>query len=135
MERRNADMQKSPKNIYKWVLYLAAPIALQNIITMAVGLADNLMVGSLGELALSGVYVANQLQNILHMLVIGLAAALTILASQYWGKRDADSVKMLIGIALKISLSAGLLFLLVTLFFPVHVLKLFSNETHVIDEA
>ncbi len=128
-------MQKSPKNIYKWVLYLAAPIALQNIITMAVGLADNLMVGSLGELALSGVYVANQLQNILHMLVIGLAAALTILASQYWGKRDADSVKMLIGIALKISLSAGLLFLLVTLFFPVHVLKLFSNETHVIDEA
>jgi hypothetical protein len=32
---------------------LAAPIALQNIITMSVELTDNLMVGFLGDLALS----------------------------------------------------------------------------------
>ena len=80
-------MQKSSKNIYKWVLSLAAPIALQNIITMSVNLADNLMVGSLGELPLSAMYVAHQLQNILHMLIIGLTAALIILASQYWGQK------------------------------------------------
>jgi len=128
-------MQKSSKNIYKWVLSLAAPIALQNIITMSVNLADNLMVGSLGELPLSAMYVAHQLQNILHMLIIGLTAALTILASQYWGKRDTDSVKMLIGIALKFSMSAGLLFLLITLFFPEQVIRLFTNEPHVIPEA
>ena len=128
-------MQKSSKNIYKWVLSLAAPIALQNIITMSVNLADNLMVGSLGELPLSAMYVAHQLQNILHMLIIGLSAALTILASQYWGKRDTDSVKMLIGIALKFSMSAGLLFLLITLFFPEQVIRLFTNEPHVIPEA
>ncbi|NLX69342.1 MAG: MATE family efflux transporter [Clostridiales bacterium] len=128
-------MQKSSKNIYKWVLSLAAPIALQNIITMSVNLADNLMVGSLGELPLSAMYVAHQLQNILHMLIIGLTAALIILASQYWGKRDTDSVKMLIGIALKFSMSAGLLFLLITLFFPEQVIRLFTNEPHVIPEA
>jgi len=128
-------MQKSSKNIYKWVLSLAAPIALQNIITMSVNLADNLMVGSLGELPLSAMYVAHQLQNILHMLIIGLTAALTILASQYWGKRDTDSVKMLIGIALKFSMSAGLLFLLITLFFLEQVIRLFTNEPHVIPEA
>lgn len=125
----------SKNNLYKRVLSLAAPIALQNIITMSVGLADNLMVGSLGELALSGVSVANQLQNLLHMLIIGLGTALTILAVQYWGKQDITSIKNLIGIALKISVASGLFFLLATLFFPVQILKLFTNEPDVIAEA
>ena len=42
---------------------------------------------------------------------------------------------MLIGIALKFSMSAGLLFLLITLFFPEQVIRLFTNEPHVIPEA
>ena len=109
---------RQTKDLYKWVLSLTAPMALQNIITYSVGLADNLMVGSLGELALSGVYVASQLQNILHMLVIGLSAAMSILSTQYWGKKDTDSMKKIIGIALKFSLAAGLIFLLATLVFP-----------------
>ncbi|HZJ82200.1 MAG TPA: MATE family efflux transporter [Clostridia bacterium] len=125
----------SDNNLYKRVLVLAAPIALQNIITMSVGLADNLMVGSLGELALSGVYVANQLQNLLHMLIIGLGTALTVLAIQYWGKKDINSIKALIGIALKLSVGAGLLFLLPALFFPEQILRLFSNEPEVIVES
>ncbi len=125
----------SAKGLYKRVLLLAAPIALQNIIAMSVGLADNLMVGSLGELALSGVYAANQLQNLLHMLVIGLSTALTVLAVQYWGKRDLDSVKNLIGIALKFSLAAGIIFLLATLFFPTEILRMFTNDDDVLKEA
>jgi putative MATE family efflux protein len=123
------------KDLYKRVLLLAAPIALQNIITYSVGLADNLMVGSLGELALSGVYVANQLQNILQMLVLGLGAAITILSTQYWGKRDIKSIKTIIGIALKFSVAAGVLFLAATLFFPVQILRLFTDEQDVITEG
>ena len=53
-------MRKPSKNLYKWILYLAAPIALQNIITMSVELTDNLMVGFLGDLALSEVYAATR---------------------------------------------------------------------------
>jgi putative MATE family efflux protein len=125
----------SEKGLYKRVLLLAAPMALQNIITFSVGLADNLMVGSLGELALSGVYISNQLQNILQMLVLGLGAALAVLATQYWGKKDRDSIKLIIGIALKFSLGAGLLFFTATLFFPEQILRLFTNEQAVIPEA
>lgn len=129
-------MQKQKeRGVYKWVLLLAGPIALQNIITFSVGLADNLMVGSLGEFALSGVYVANQVQSILQMLVIGLGAAMAILSVQYWGKKDTDSIKSIIGIALKFSIAAGLLFLLATLFFPVQILGLFTNEKDVLVES
>jgi putative MATE family efflux protein len=119
-------------NLYKRVLWLAAPMALQNIISFSVGLADNLMVGSLGELALSGVYVANQIQTMLQMIVIGLGAAVTILSTQYWGKRDIKSIKIIIGIALKFSLGTGLLFFAATLFFPEQVLRLFTNDDGVV---
>jgi Na+-driven multidrug efflux pump len=128
-------MNQQTKGLYKWVLRLAAPIALQNIISYSVSLADNLMVGSLGELALSGVYVAVQLQGILQMLVIGMAAAMSILSTQYWGKKDTDSMKIIIGIALKFSTAAGLLFMLSTLFFPEWILRLFTNDQAVIVEG
>lgn len=123
------------RSLYRWVLFLAAPMALQNIIAYSVGLADNLMVGSLGELSLSGVYVANQLQNLLHMLVIGLGAAITVLAAQYWGKRDRNSVKIILSIALKFSIGAGLLFLIATLFFPEQILRIFTNEQDILTES
>ena len=39
------------KAFYRLLLRLALPLALQNVITYSVGLADNIMVGRLGELA------------------------------------------------------------------------------------
>ncbi len=123
------------KGFYKHVFMLMIPLALQNIITFAVTLVDNLIVGSLGEFALSGVYIAIQMQTILHMLVVGLSAALIVLAAQYWGKRDVDSVKLVIGIALRFALGAGLIFLLATLFVPHQILGLFTEDQAVVDEA
>lgn len=136
VEGRIRSMQNAEEiSLYRRVFILAAPIALQNIITYTVGLADNIMVGSLGDLALSGVYVANQLQSILQMLVLGLGAAMTILVTQYWGKRDVNSVKTIIGIGLKFSVSAGLVLLAATLLFPMEILRLFTNEDAVLAEA
>ncbi|NLC44452.1 MAG: MATE family efflux transporter, partial [Clostridiales bacterium] len=132
---QNTIRNNSTQGVYRWVIRLAIPIALQNIITYSVGLADNLMVGSLGELALSGAYVANQLQGLLHMAVIGLGAAMTILITQYWGKEDKESVKSIMSIALKASLVAGIILLVATLLFPNEILRLFTDEEAVIPEA
>ena len=49
------------KNFYKTLILLAIPVALQNLITFAVGFADNLMVSELGDSAVSGVYMGNQI--------------------------------------------------------------------------
>ncbi|NMA85052.1 MAG: MATE family efflux transporter [Epulopiscium sp.] len=126
---------RSQKGLYKRVLFLAIPMALQNIITFSIGLADNLMVGSLGEFALSGAFVVNQVQNLLHMLVMGLGAAMTVLVTQYWGKKDLDSIKIILGIALKSSIVAGIALFLATSLFPNQIIKLFSYETEVITEG
>ena len=123
------------RQFYIRVFGLAATMALQNVITFSVNLADNVMVGQLGEMALSGAYVANQLQTMLHMLVLGLSGSLLILGAQFWGKRSRDQVTALIGISLKLGLGAGLGFLVVTLITPLGVLRLFTDDPAVVAEA
>lgn len=123
------------RSFYKRLAFLAIPLALQNIITFGVGFADNLMVGSLGDLALSGVFLSNQVQNILHMLTTGLGSAMIVLAAQYWGKKDVTNTKNVVGIALKISVAVGLLCFALVMIMPEKILGLFTNDQAVIAEG
>lgn len=123
------------KSFYKRLFTLAVPIALQNIITFSVGLVDNVMVGSLGELSISGVYLCNQIQVILQMIVTGFGSALIVLAAQYWGKGDGKSVKTIIGIALKVVIACSVLLWIAVFFFPNQILGLYTDENNVIAEA
>ena len=122
-------------SFYKRLLWLVAPLALQNVITYSVSLADNMMVGQLGELSLSAVFVSNQVQNILHMLVMGLSAALIVLAAQYWGNQDRQRTQAVVGIALRFGLTAAAMVLLATVFWPRQILRLFTDEEAVIEAA
>lgn len=123
------------QSFYKRLLLLAAPLALQNVVSYSVSLADNIMVGQLGELALSGAYVANQMQNILHMLVTGLSAALLVLGSQYWGKHETEKVRSVVAIALFFAFGAGLLLTILTLARPTDILSLFTDDDDVMMES
>jgi len=128
-------LQDYNRTLIKRLFILAAPMALQNVISFSVGLADNLMVGSLGEVALSGVYVANQLQNLLGMLVIGLSSAMLVLANQYWGNKDAVKVRSMVGMTLSFGLLVTGLLFTATLVFPQSILRLFTNDLSVIPES
>jgi putative MATE family efflux protein len=120
---------------YKKLLLLALPIALQNVITFSVGLADSVMVGALGETPLSGVYMANQLQNILQMLVIGFGAAATVLAAQYYGRGDKKSVKTVIAVSMRLACGAGLVLNIAAALFPQQIISVFTDEPAVAAEA
>jgi putative MATE family efflux protein len=123
------------KVFYKRLFILALPIALQNMITFSIGLADNIMVGSLGEVSISAVYICNQIQVILQMLTVGIGAAQIVLAAQYWGKGDKNSVKSIINIALKFAVFCAILFWIAVFFFPRQILGLYTNDQQVITEA
>lgn len=123
------------KTLLKRLLVLAIPIALQNMISFSVSLADSMMVGSLGELSISGVYICNQIQIILQMITVGIGAAQTVIAAQYWGKGDRSSIKSIVSIALKFSMLCALLFWAAIFFFPNQILGLYTNDSLVIAEG
>ena len=80
------------RSFYKNALNIAIPIVLQNLITFSVSMADTVMVGRLGEINLSAVAIANHLQFILMVLIFGVGGGASVMASQYYGKKDIDSI-------------------------------------------
>jgi putative MATE family efflux protein len=123
------------KSFYITLAKIAVPLVLQNLITFGIGLMDNFMVGSLGDQALSGVFLSNQIQWMLQMLNAGLSAALVILAAQYLGKKDSRKAKIVINIAIKSAFGVGLAFMVLALLIPRQVLGFFTREQAVIDEG
>ena len=123
------------RSFYRSLVTLAVPISLQNLVTFAVSFADNVMIGSLGDDAISGVYIGGQLQSVLQMFVGGIEGAILILAAQYWGKKDTQSIRKVVSIGIKFALAVGLLSSLVAVLFPQWVIRAFTTELGVIQEG
>lgn len=128
-------MKLDNKIFYKSVFMLVIPIALQNLINVGVQIADVLMLGMVNEVVLSGASLAGQFGFVFNLIIFGLTSGAAVLASQYWGKCDTKSIEKIMGIALRLSLCVGVLFLAVSLLFPANIMRLFSSEEAVIIEG
>lgn len=120
---------------YKSFFKLTAMLAMQNIITFGVNLADNIMLGAYSESALSGSAIVNQIQFLLQMIVMGVGEGIIVLSSQYWGKKDTAQIKKISNIGMRIAVGAGFLLFLIVFIFPHGVLSLLTNEESVIAEG
>ncbi len=123
------------KQFYKSLFIIVAPIAVQNLLSSCVNSLDVFMLGFVGQTAIASVSLANQVQFILNLFYIGLASGLTMLTSQYWGRKDVRSVQILTGTALRISCMAGLIFFTATAFFPKEIMHIFTDETPLIEQG
>ena len=81
------------KQFYLSVIALVIPMALQNLINVGVTAADVVMLGRVGETALSGASLAGQIQYIMTLFLFGLTSGATVLTAQYWGKKDIDTIE------------------------------------------
>jgi len=116
------------KSFYKSLVALSIPIALQNLLTFCVNLADNVMVGSLGDSAVSGMYMGNQIQTLLQVFSVGIEGAVLILAAMYWGKKDIKSIKKIVSIGLSFCVAVGAVLTALCAFFPDWIISLFTND-------
>lgn len=123
------------KNYYQSLVRLAIPVSLQGLITFLVNFADNLMVNSLGDAAVSGVYMGNQIHTLIQMFTSGIGGAIVILSAQYWGKQDTERIQSLVAIGLRISVTVGLCFTAVCLLVPEPIIRFFTEDPAVIAEG
>lgn len=99
-------MTEANKKFYGSFFTIVVPIALQQLISSALSVADTLMLGYVSQTALASSSLAGQIQFVLNMIFMGLAAGITILAAQYWGKGNLSAVEKVFSIGLKLSFSA-----------------------------
>ena len=116
------------KSFYKNLILLALPIALQNFVTFSIGLADSIMVGTLGDAAVSGLYMGNQIQTLLQVFSGGIEGAILVLAAQYWGKRDTDSIKKICAIGARLAISVGLIASSICAIIPERIINIFTHD-------
>ena len=69
------------KSFYRKFFSIYVALVLQNIITLSVNLADNMMLGAYSEISLSGVAAVNQIQFIYQQLLTSLGDGLVIFCS------------------------------------------------------
>lgn len=113
---------------YKKSAAIAIPIALQSMITMGVNMMDTIMVGRLGENALSAVSLANQFITLFQICCMGMGMGAAVLTARFWGRKDLHSLKQAITIMLRFCLLIATAFALATLTMPRGILSLYSNE-------
>ena len=123
------------KQFYKTALMLALPIVLQNMITIGVNIMDTVMLGSYGEIQLSGSSLANEFINIFHILCMGMGCGAAVLTAQFWGKGDTKSLKHAVTIMMRICLSLAVLFTIATIAAPSFIMSIFTDDPEVIEKG
>jgi len=123
------------KEFFHQFRLIALPVALQNFINFATSMADTLMIGQLGEVQLAAVNQANQLGFILNLFVFGLGSGSNVMIAQYWGKRDAVSIRKVMTLMYRILFAVVILFTFLALFFPYQVMSIFSNSPQVVESG
>ena len=120
------------KAFYSEALMIVLPVVLQAIINQGVKMMDTIMVGKLGEAAISASSLANQFYNIYTFLCMGLSAAGLVLAAQYWGAGDKVTVRKVFDILIQIIFAASTLFAILSLALPRQIISLYTNDQEVI---
>lgn len=118
--------------VVRMLMAIAIPISLQNLINVGVSVMDTLMIGSISETQLSGIAQANQPYFIFTTIVFGLASGSVVLTAQYWGKREIEPIRAIMGLMIRIGLICALVLSIVVLCFPERVMSLFSGDEIVI---
>lgn len=114
-------------NIYKKALKLAVPMMIQNGITNAVGLVDNVMVGSLGTDAVTAVSIIGQLIFVFNLAIFGGLSGPGIYAAQYYGQGNTKGFQDAFRIKHWICTAALLVGLSVFIFAPEPLIGLYMR--------
>ncbi|MBQ3137005.1 MAG: MATE family efflux transporter [Clostridia bacterium] len=84
---------KSGLPYFRRMLIVAVPIMIQSGVTNFVSMLDNIMVGQVGTLEMSGVSIVNQLMVVFNLCIFGAMSGAGIFTAQFYGKKDSSGVK------------------------------------------
>lgn len=89
--------------LWRSVLTLSLPVALQMLMQSMLGMADVLMVGHLGTAAVAAVGLAAKIHFLMLVLMSGLATGASVLIAQYVGAKDMQSCQKIFSVTMLVS--------------------------------
>ena len=111
---------------------LMLPVVLQNLLGAIVNSADVFMLSSVSQSALSASSLAAQITFILTLFHWSITTGTTILAAQYYGKRDLNVIRLVQGLGVLLLVIISLIFCAACLFVPQLLMRVFTEDPELI---
>jgi len=123
------------KEFYRILFPMLLTVALQNVVTYSVNMADNVMLGNYSQATLSGAATVNQIFFLVQQFAISVGNTLVALVSQYWAMERPEPIRKLTGIALKLGVAVSAVVIALCVMFPEPVLRIFTSDAEIIAEG
>ncbi|AEC03047.1 MATE family efflux transporter [Parasphaerochaeta coccoides] len=125
-------LSPSWKTFLPEVFRLILPMVVQNIFLSSLSFLDVVMVGQLGEKEIAAVGLANQVFFLINLFYFGISSGSAIFVSQYWGGKNLDGLRKVMGFSLTFSGIAASVFCFVAMVMPEAVMRIFTQDAEVI---
>lgn len=107
---------------------LIVPLVIEQLLLMTVGMADTMMVTTVGEAAVSGVSLVDNINTLIINIFSALSTGGAVVVSQYLGRREVENARSAAKQLLYVNLIAGALLMGAALLLREHILRLvFGN--------
>lgn len=129
------EIEAKNKVVIKELMTIAFPVALQNLMLALVGASDALMLGRFSQNAVAAVSLANQVSFIMNLFIASIVGGCSVLITQYYGKKDYDTVKKFMGMGIKLCVIVSLVFFVGAFFFPEILMRIYTPDRELISEG
>ena len=90
LPRTNIPLSETPLFSNRQLAHLILPLVIERMLDVSVGLADTIMIASVGEAAVSSVALVDSINHLFLFLFSALAAGGAVVVAQYIGQRNAQ---------------------------------------------
>ncbi len=111
---------------------LMLPVVAQNLLSAIVNSADVFMLSSASQSALSASSLAAQITFVFSLFHWSATTGTTIMASQYYGKRDTSVIRQIQGLGIDLMLVVAAAFCAACLLIPQGLMRIFTNDAALI---
>lgn len=117
---------------YRSFLTIGIPLMIQQLISSSLNFIDNLMIGRLGTEFIAAVGFANSVYRILDLFLFGLCSGMGVFIAQYFGKKNFEMIRRILGKLVLASITLSLIFSIITFIGAEKIIGIFTKEPQVL---
>ncbi len=103
---------------------MALPVGLQNMVNSAVTLADNIMIGSLGDDCITAVNICWTYSWMYSTITTAFANGALIMIARLWSSGNKKDIKKLMSFTLIVNIALAIILSIVTSVYPDKILRI-----------
>ena len=112
----------------KYLIRLIVPLIIEQLLAVSVGFVDTLMISTVGEYAISGVALVDNINRLVIQVLAAFATGGVVVVSQYLGRGDEDECKICTAQLISLMLVSTIIIAAILIVFPKQILGLIFGK-------